>query len=76
MSTCCFYSMHTNDTANLHSNVSKPLLASNTSQPAIKTSVDLSVNPSSGLVQFVKSPATLKPNVQREGQAKKLNLFA
>ena len=76
MSISCFYSMNTNNTANLHSNVSKPLLASNTPQPAIKTSVDLSVNPRSGLMPFVNTPTALKPTVQREGQAKKLNRFA
>jgi hypothetical protein len=68
--------MHTNNTANIHSNVTRPLRSANSNQPAIKTSLDLSVNPNSGLMPFVGMPNNLNPRVQREGNAKKLNLLA
>jgi len=67
--------MQNNNTANLHSNVTKPLHSANSNQPAIKTSLDLSVNPKSGLMPFVGPPSNLSPRVQREGNAKKLNLL-
>lgn len=76
MSISCSYSMQNNNTANLHSNVTKPLHSANSNQPAIKTSLDLSVNPKSGLMPFVGAPSNLNPRVQREGNAKKLNLLA
>ncbi len=75
MSISCSYSMHTNNTANLHSNVQKPLHSANSNQPMVKTSLDLSVNPQSGLMPFVGVPSNLNPRVQREGQAKKLNFL-
>ena len=74
MSISCSYSMFNNNNGNLHSNVSRPLRSANSNQPAIKTSLDLSVNPKSGLMPFVGVPSNLNPRVQREGNAKKLNL--
>ena len=75
MSISCSYSMHTNNTANLHSNVTKPLHSVDKNQPQIKTSLDLSVNPNSGLMSFVGIPSNLQPRSQRDGHAKGLNIF-
>jgi hypothetical protein len=65
--------MFNNNNANLHSNVTRPLRSANSNHPAIKTSLDLNINPKSGLMPFVGVTTNLNPRVQREGHAKKLN---
>ena len=77
MSMNCYYTMNSPRSANLHSNVQKPVNSTQNKQPSIKASLDLTVNPNSGLMPFlgVSSSGNLNPSVQREGHGKKLNLM-
>jgi hypothetical protein len=75
----------TSSSNNLHVSVTKPLVnsakANTANEPNIVTTLDLQVDPSSNLMPYVglntsTSSSPLTSMQQREGQKKKLNLFA
>jgi hypothetical protein len=73
------YYMNNGRYAQVHTNVQKPLRTTQSNQPKIKASLDLSVTPSSGLLPFVSGATvnnTVNTPLQRDGKGSRLNRLA